>query len=37
MFFVVLALAHLALNEPRRLVVLVCGLVRCRRARDRWP
>jgi signal transduction histidine kinase len=26
MFFVVLALAHLALNEPRRMIVLVCGL-----------
>jgi signal transduction histidine kinase len=26
LFFVVLGLAHLALNEPRRMVVLVCGL-----------
>ena len=26
MFFVVLALAHLALNESRRTIVLVCGL-----------
>ena len=26
MFFVVIALAHLALNEPVRLIVLVCGI-----------
>jgi signal transduction histidine kinase len=26
MFFVVLGLAHLALNEPRRMIVVVCGL-----------
>ena len=26
MFFVVLALSHLALNEPRRLIVFVCGV-----------